>query len=807
MKIISEDDIEPLHGGEVSPGQWWILKTSGTAPTSAARGIRPGTFNWALFRALCHYTECVTKDNKVCSFPFRYKGRLYDKCISLDSESPWCSLKTDVNYNHIQGTGNIGLCADDCEVQNCPVGFSFMTGSCYHMSARGNSGRVSSVSEAEEICLGFGSRLYQPRDYALSEQLAEVESKFIKPGDQHFRYASGIQNSWIALGAFSTNINDVKPTIQYNDLSRAYYLESVIEDQGSITSVTIADLSSYTDKVCIMMDKDGKIVAEKCDSEYDYNNPLGYACEARIITTITDDEKVCNLPFKVDGSDILYHSCVYNETERFSWCPTKLDENRLGLDREFCPDEREIAYKGPGSGKMCLFPFLHDRVWYGTCVKDPRDEIWCPTKINPSLMFDENVDEYGFCTKYLAKSGADCSVNYDSVGGKCIRVSPFPETFEAAAAKCVKEGATLLSIYDDTIMPLIANYINEEASSKTQYLPKYSPDLSEFWVGGVVSNQYWTWLSSGKNFTAFANWKGGKENEGCVQYFCTDNNRLSVVKKENYKWKAADKSAEKPYICESVCPAGFIWNTGTKTCLHIQKDEQVSHGKAILKCSKLGGHLFGFSECEQAAGLFTSITTPGEANSYNIGIFHQGLTNYNGRRITKTTKDARPTIRSNGYSAIKDCADVPDPSGSAPDIGILNIADDGTPSITYEAIASADLHGYICEASLGWKCPEGYVVFIEDCYKVSDSSLTYVEAMNECRKDKGTLLKLETDFHKLFIVEYLTENSITSSVWASYRKDPATMTDSPDKIFDSFTLQETTLTITGGNLLKIYKSY
>ena len=797
MNISTEEDLALMHNGVVGPGQWWALLTSGTAPSFVARGIRSATFNPLLMRALCHYTECVTKDNKVCSFPFRYKGRLYDKCISLDSESAWCSLKTDINHNHIEGANNIGMCSDTCEVQNCPVGFSFMLGSCYHISARGISDRVASVSEAEEICLEFGSRLYQPRDYALSEALAEVEAKFIKPGDKHFRYSNGIQNSWVALGAFSTNIKDAKPNIQYNDLSRAYYLESVIEDQGSITSATIADLSSYTDKVCIMMDKDGKIVAEKCDGAFDYNKPLSYACEARIITTLTDDEKICNLPFKLDGSDVLYHSCVYNETERFSWCPTKLDENRIGVDREFCPDEREIAYKGPGSGKMCLFPFLHDRVWYETCVKDPRDEIWCPTKITPSLMFDDDVDEYGFCTKYLGASGAECSVNYDSIGGKCIRVSPFPETFEAAAAKCVKEGANLLSVYDDTIMPLIAEYINEEERSKTQYLPKYSPDLSEFWVGGVVSNQHWTWLSSGKNFTTYSNWKGGIENEGCVQYFCTDNNRLTLIRKENYKWKAADKSIEKPYICESVCPAGFIWNKGAKKCLHIQR-ESVSHGKAMLKCSSLGGHLFGYSECEQAAGLVTTIITPGEADSYHIGIFHEGLTDYNGRRITKTTKDARPTIRANGYSAIKDCADITDPSGSAPDIGILNIADDGTPSITYEAIDSDTLHGYICEASLEWKCPDGYVFFMEDCFKVSDNSLTYVEAMFECKKDKGSLLRMETDFHKLFITEYLTEKSITSSVWANYRKDPTSMTDSPDKIFNSFTLEETTLAISGG---------
>ena len=42
------------------------------------------------FFTICQYTECPTKNALDCIFPFKYKGRLYDTCITLDSDEPWC---------------------------------------------------------------------------------------------------------------------------------------------------------------------------------------------------------------------------------------------------------------------------------------------------------------------------------------------------------------------------------------------------------------------------------------------------------------------------------------------------------------------------------------------------------------------------------------------------------------------------------------------------------------------------------------------------------------------------------------------
>ena len=44
-----------------------------------------------------------------CKFPFKYKQRLYDTCITIDNKglypgAPWCSTQTDEFDNHIEGT-------------------------------------------------------------------------------------------------------------------------------------------------------------------------------------------------------------------------------------------------------------------------------------------------------------------------------------------------------------------------------------------------------------------------------------------------------------------------------------------------------------------------------------------------------------------------------------------------------------------------------------------------------------------------------------------------------------------------------
>ncbi|XP_059095095.1 uncharacterized protein LOC131889891 [Tigriopus californicus] len=85
---------------------------------------------------LCQYEECITEDNQLCVFPFKYQGRQYDTCVTLGpKQSPWCSTQVDVNGVHIPGSW--GNCSTSCSVNNCPIGFmrGFPDYACYKVSS------------------------------------------------------------------------------------------------------------------------------------------------------------------------------------------------------------------------------------------------------------------------------------------------------------------------------------------------------------------------------------------------------------------------------------------------------------------------------------------------------------------------------------------------------------------------------------------------------------------------------------------------------------------------------------------------
>ena len=135
------------------------------ASTCLSQGVVGGVAHYGV----CEFRGCYSK-NKVdmCSFPFRYivlfnaynyylymlssilqyfiinitnmfslpryKGRLYDSCITLDKGFPWCASKTDADWNFI----SFLECSDDCEVNHCPVGFyrSYSDQSCHKVDTK-----------------------------------------------------------------------------------------------------------------------------------------------------------------------------------------------------------------------------------------------------------------------------------------------------------------------------------------------------------------------------------------------------------------------------------------------------------------------------------------------------------------------------------------------------------------------------------------------------------------------------------------------------------------------------------------------
>ena len=736
----------------------------------------------------CHYTECRTTDNKNCLFPFRYKGRLFSSCITLDSSEAWCSLNTDENDNHVDDGNSKGICQESCLFQNCPIGFFWQNGNCYHISAMTSIDMVTDSEKAEQVCHGLGSRLYQPRDVFFDGDFFKSEENFV---ENIFHSHQSLDPKILMLGAYSENY-PATGEIYYNDGTRAYYLEHEVAEQGGLTSSTITDLSTYSDPACIVMSSTKEFKAEEC-IDYGETRGLGYICEAKSLITIDgpDNGTLCHFPFYTQANTVdLHHSCIYNETSRYSWCFTEIDADNVGIPDKtgLCPDEREITYDGPGSGKQCHLPFLYDRVWFGKCAMEPEEHIWCPTELADSrLMYNETLDEFGYCTGYLDSGGSICNVNYDYVGGMCIRVSPFPETFEEASLKCKSEGSSLLSILDNTVVPAIREHISTVSQKRIEYLPKYSPDLTSYWVGGEIQNSQWIWEGNEKNFSRYSDWVNNKENEGCVLYQCTENFRLTLQAEKNFAWQAVDKTIEKPYICQSKCQSGFLWFKRVKKCLRVvSKKEQSSISAAFYQCSYMNSRLLSFETCDQAENLPLDLRflITQSSDQFWVGLYSNGLENLFPKRITEATKAARPILRSDGYASVKDCPSLADTSGTSPEIAFISYE---KPDITLTNIdvSTTDKKGYICEQNFDWICPEGYMMFLEDCYSIIINPQKFTDALLNCEEDGGMLAEISTAIVQLFIIEIAKKNSITVDLWTGYRKDPTNFANNPDQIYHS----------------------
>ena len=79
----------------------------------------------------------VPLDVFTCLLCCRYKGRLYDTCITHGNNGvPWCSTSVDDQGVHLDDSIKSECPNDTCNINNCPVGFSWLepTETCYQVN-------------------------------------------------------------------------------------------------------------------------------------------------------------------------------------------------------------------------------------------------------------------------------------------------------------------------------------------------------------------------------------------------------------------------------------------------------------------------------------------------------------------------------------------------------------------------------------------------------------------------------------------------------------------------------------------------
>ena len=457
---------------------------------------------WKIY-ALCEHRKCSG-----CVFPFRLAGRKYNTCIRQGTAdgSAWCSTQVDEAGVHIPGSSQ--SCPTDCPVNDCPVGFRTHLKTCIQESASSPEDDPTTISSAEEECLYQGGRLYQPRSTRTLEA-----AKVLMP-----RVYDGAQTNQPVFGIHSWATED--PDIVQNVGLGMEYREDVdppalfYKDGSQVPSGLVSSKLTWksgfpttqSNHSCVTLQDIDQLTNSNCDFSNKSVTSLSYICEARPTTTVQglleNPGKACVFPFKLKPDGEWQHSCVYDplpDNRWDVWCPTQVDSEGVVLvDTEGmrlegtvgdCEDERNTVYDGPDADNTCKMPFFFDGRWYENCTLYPRDNYWCPTKVDPvTREIVDSASDWGYCPDHLYDKTEECSENYDRLEDTCVRISPYRLSWDAAEEKCQSEGGHLLTIQSQSLQFKLLLLIKKKETIKNFFeVNKWSTkELEGYWIGGMV---------------------------------------------------------------------------------------------------------------------------------------------------------------------------------------------------------------------------------------------------------------------------------------------------------------------------------
>ena len=760
---------------------------------------------------LCQYTESTTVLGKTCKFPFRYKSRVYDTCITIDSplSTPICTTQTDDFGDLIKGA--VSGCSTTNRTVDCPVGFYWMhkVQTCFKMSSARIQDSVQTYQEAETICHSQGARLLQLRSHEMLQALFDTRYAHFTSGSYFYYNPGSIVAIGMKYGDLEGDLTMYYPDMQPMD---PVFYKDEIEALWAPGQPDVAN-------ECVGFKEGGFLVTYPCNDISHFNNGnedvskpgLAYICEAKTIKTIGATVEACHFPFIYKGK--VYDSCAFDFIEGLNpngepWCALEVNENQEVVNARWglCQDERHVIVTGPGNGNFCPIPFIFDRVYYDRCTRIDHTKtkryggfFWCPDPsfVSQTAFGSVYVDgrPVGTCPEILHPEDGDCAENYDAITDSiCVRVSAYPETFDAAQEKCQSEGGFLLQYLNNEIHEGLALLLAE----KHNKLNRMS-DVKAFWIGAKY-DENWHWTHNPQTFPEYNNWEGDIVDIGCSGTGC--NSDMALTASSNYNpeevkayptWIAGDKGFAKPYICQSKCYKGYHWFPQSQRCLKVvHTNQKITLGDAMMKCSKDDARLMPIKRCEDISSLMLEIH---EQFSLNEEQYFIGLFGFNrlGNSVYRNWRED-DVFDSLGFGNIEmDASSGTFCEESAPTAPkeeyfvTMNIEDEDNMAIeviTFNQQNYADARheaGYVCEKEDSWGCPDGYQMNFGKCYKLFRTTLPQIEAEQFCFEDSAILATPKTFIEGEFIESYISAmndnledgQEQAQNIWVSYRQaDP-----------------------------------
>ena len=259
-----------------------------------------------------------------------------------------------------------------------------------------------------------------------------------------------------------------------------------------------------------------------------------------------------------------------------------------------------------------------------------------------------------------------------------------------------------------------------------------------------------------------------------------------MLKSPTMKWSPVNKGVEYPYICQSGCSLGYVWRVEARRCVKVVRGSlaRTTYGQASVSCALESARLASIPTCHMFRGLQNDLWSkfPGQSEKYWLGFysadFSHSASPYEDQ--SRASGGRRGNLRASGLASVSAGGDLNNCQANNYAVPVID-SSDGSKTNTADRklgyFARMEFTGtkeaklklfeysrgdpvtteenYLCEMETEWRCPKGYIMFQEHCYKYFNQSIPFPEAERICRKENAKLLEIQTKMQQHFISEWV----------------------------------------------------
>ncbi|XP_064097954.1 uncharacterized protein LOC135209201 [Macrobrachium nipponense] len=435
-----------------------------------------------------------TVSGEFCIFPFYYNGKLYQRCITVQSYGPFCATKVDGNQQALK----TDLCQDGKNATGpgkfvvsyrtpiitasgevCVFPFVYRGREFYGCVAlRDRSGFICAIRvDHKNEALTFD---YCPLNWDYQQQFVVVTPlKVLTLTGEYcvlpFRYKGALQNGCVSEG-HEKPFCATKVDSELNLLERRYCPLDWFKPLASppLAGGPIRDIKTVGGRRCVIpfffMGKEyhgcvvggggisGSTSRPFCATKVDGNRVLverddcvdGWdkaipPLDGYLPPVHTQDKQKCVNSYRYNGGQ--YFGCIQTGSNR-PFCATAVDQNKDLVSHGPCSEEwdRSKFTVTTEKGKKCIFPFTYKGVTSKGCITTAEfKKPFCATKVDKS---GRSV-EIDFCPhdwemmlllpgEVRTEFGAPCVFPF-RYGGRTYRSCTFNNSFRAWCATAVDD--------------------------------------------------------------------------------------------------------------------------------------------------------------------------------------------------------------------------------------------------------------------------------------------------------------------------------------------------------------------------------